>query len=127
MNDNEQRQAHNQLRARIKKCFHVYYITIYILRITIYFLLSTRMNSFLGEELKTLPTHQSGSDSPRFRIGSHIVIVRGVGYKRSLLHRLLYHITHAEKADTVFQERSDYHFVGRIDDARHIPPRYIAS
>ena len=48
MNDNEQRQAHNQLEGTNQKCFHVYYITIYILRITIYFLLSTRMNSFFG-------------------------------------------------------------------------------
>ena len=45
------------------------------------------------------------SYSPRFGVGSHIVVVSRSGYKRSAFHRLFDHVAHAEEADADVYKR----------------------
>ena len=104
MNDDEQRKAHYQLQGTNQKCFHVYYLQI------------TNYKLFL----RILPAHKLGSDSSCFFVGRYIVLITRIRHESGLLHCFLYHITHAEKADAVFQERGDHHLVGGIDNTRHI-------
>lgn len=55
-----------------------------------------------------------------FGIRSHIVFIGGllqVGYAR---HGLFYYVTHAKERNFVLQEGGYHHFIGGIDNARHV-------